>query len=604
MNDVVRRVEVTGKSSGLENLKTKLKGVAQAQDGVAVSADQMSRAQGSVDSRLNRLQRSLDPNYRASRALEAAQRTLNQSLDQGAISVERHAALMELAENKYTANTVAARANAMATNAVSAASRAAAINQRMLFPQLLQIGQAVPLAFQSPLTFMQQFAFQSADIAQIYAGRGGVTAAIRDSAAMVGRFTARLGPLAVATGLVGAGFVGLRDDIRETTGETVSLGNVMRATLDEISSGIGARAAPAIAWLKEDFGKLSTAIIEDVRVVGDTIINGFEASYNTVAATWNRLPELFGYLMYSAADKALDGLNQLIQMGLNDINVLIRAYNQIPVLSDIEELGPFDGLSVDNPFSDGIGADLNQIVTDAFSDSPMTEAFERIGIGAAALAREANAAADGTGNLARAAADAGRPLDLMGRSISAANDNARTWASTLSGNLGAFNSTLQRTGSFFEAAETAGLNMLQSISQKLIDMASQNLVGAVFGALSGLGGLGRSGSSFNSVSWLQNLPSYEGGGFTGHGPRSGGLDGRGGFLAINHPNETMIDHARGQRTRTAANSNINMSVAIDGSVSRAEAEEIAQAMANRLRQEFPETVVNTMTEYRKYGGAV
>lgn len=40
--------------------------------------------------------------------------------------------------------------------------------------------------------------------------------------------------------------------------------------------------------------------------------------------------------------------------------------------------------------------------------------------------------------------------------------------------------------------------------------------------------------------------SYEGGGFTGVGSRSGGVDGRGGFPAILHPNETVIDHTKGQ----------------------------------------------------------
>ena len=41
------------------------------------------------------------------------------------------------------------------------------------------------------------------------------------------------------------------------------------------------------------------------------------------------------------------------------------------------------------------------------------------------------------------------------------------------------------------------------------------------------------------------VPSFEGGGFTGDGPRSGGLDGRGGFMAMLHPNETVIDHTQG-----------------------------------------------------------
>ncbi len=43
------------------------------------------------------------------------------------------------------------------------------------------------------------------------------------------------------------------------------------------------------------------------------------------------------------------------------------------------------------------------------------------------------------------------------------------------------------------------------------------------------------------------LENFQGGGFTGFGSRTGGVDGRGGFPAILHPNETVIDHRRGGR---------------------------------------------------------
>ncbi len=39
--------------------------------------------------------------------------------------------------------------------------------------------------------------------------------------------------------------------------------------------------------------------------------------------------------------------------------------------------------------------------------------------------------------------------------------------------------------------------------------------------------------------------SFEGGGFTGRGARAGGLDGKGGRMAMIHPNETVIDHTKG-----------------------------------------------------------
>ena len=51
-------------------------------------------------------------------------------------------------------------------------------------------------------------------------------------------------------------------------------------------------------------------------------------------------------------------------------------------------------------------------------------------------------------------------------------------------------------------------------------------------------------SLFGGFSFFR-APSFAGGGYTGSGPRSGGMDGRGGFPAILHPNETVVDHTRG-----------------------------------------------------------
>ena len=48
----------------------------------------------------------------------------------------------------------------------------------------------------------------------------------------------------------------------------------------------------------------------------------------------------------------------------------------------------------------------------------------------------------------------------------------------------------------------------------------------------------------DSIQSQEYQGSYLGGGYTGDGPRSGGIDGRGGFPAILHPNETVIDNER------------------------------------------------------------
>lgn len=57
--------------------------------------------------------------------------------------------------------------------------------------------------------------------------------------------------------------------------------------------------------------------------------------------------------------------------------------------------------------------------------------------------------------------------------------------------------------------------------------------------------IGAAMGSAGAVSAFSSLPSFAGGGYTGNAPRSGGLDGKGGFLAMMHPRETVNDLTRG-----------------------------------------------------------
>ena len=74
----------------------------------------------------------------------------------------------------------------------------------------------------------------------------------------------------------------------------------------------------------------------------------------------------------------------------------------------------------------------------------------------------------------------------------------------------------------------------------------ENLVNALTAGFGGLfGGASKGMSGFRGSVNTASMPIAEGGGFTGYGSRTGGIDGRGGFPAILHPNETVIDHTRG-----------------------------------------------------------
>lgn len=89
---------------------------------------------------------------------------------------------------------------------------------------------------------------------------------------------------------------------------------------------------------------------------------------------------------------------------------------------------------------------------------------------------------------------------------------------------------------------------------------------------------GRTGMLVNGVL------TYAGGGYTGNAPRSGGLDGRGGFLAMLHPRETVVDHARTGASGGVPNITIQTGQVLqmpDGSqwVSMADLERAMQATA-------------------------
>ena len=57
-------------------------------------------------------------------------------------------------------------------------------------------------------------------------------------------------------------------------------------------------------------------------------------------------------------------------------------------------------------------------------------------------------------------------------------------------------------------------------------------------------------------SGLGGLFSFDGGGYTGTGTRSGGVDGKGGFYAVLHPNETVLDHTKGQGVISSSGQNV------------------------------------------------
>lgn len=93
---------------------------------------------------------------------------------------------------------------------------------------------------------------------------------------------------------------------------------------------------------------------------------------------------------------------------------------------------------------------------------------------------------------------------------------------------------------------------------------------------------------------LFRLPSYDGGGYTGPGSRSGGLDGRGGFMAMLHPDETILDHSKGRRAGAQV-INITINNTIGNVASQADVEAGMQVVESRI--------YGALSRSSRYGGA-
>ena len=107
------------------------------------------------------------------------------------------------------------------------------------------------------------------------------------------------------------------------------------------------------------------------------------------------------------------------------------------------------------------------------------------------------------------------------------------------------------------------LNMAMKILQDALTQQLIKLFGSLFSAGAspggGLFGAGASPGGAGGVAGIgggmANPYSFAGGGYTGSGSRSGGIDGQGGFPAILHPQETVVDHyddARSAMTSSAS----------------------------------------------------
>lgn len=192
--------------------------------------------------------------------------------------------------------------------------------------------------------------------------------------------------------------------------------------------------------------------------------------------------------------------------------------------------------------------------------------------------------------------------EVYKKAIERLNNTLPSWSSGLKQYADAAQNASQSISdslsSAFSSADSAFRNFIENgkfefkgfVRSIIADLATihfrKSITGPLASALGGASGGGISGSLIGGIGAF--LSSFDGGGYTGNGPRSGGIDGRGGFPAILHPNESVIDHTRGQSV--GGNAPV-FNISIDAKGAQ---QGVSGEIINKLRPEFERMVVGVI----------
>ena len=194
--------------------------------------------------------------------------------------------------------------------------------------------------------------------------------------------------------------------------------------------------------------------------------------------------------------------------------------------------------------------DMRAVLKATADDDVLDDVITSVATLEDALGRAGGAARQTGKDLKDASEDALTGWDAVSDSLAKYAEQAMDWGKGIGDAMtGAFRSAESAIGDFVRTGKLEVSDLVRSI---LADFAMIGARRFILGPLASglnnaLGGL-LGGGPLNAMG-SGPLASFDGGGHTGFGARSGGLDGRGGFLAVMHPRERVIDETRGGRGR-------------------------------------------------------
>ncbi len=160
------------------------------------------------------------------------------------------------------------------------------------------------------------------------------------------------------------------------------LKDVVLEVWDRIRMGASAAGAAATAMfhdLRSEAASGMARAIESVVAFGNTTANTFEGALLAVREIWSRLPDVIGDLVFSAANRMLDGIEAMLNGAIrriDDFTGNIRdALAAVGIETTFGKIGEISLGDIPNPFA-GASAEAGTAAADAFrrafEDTPLT----------------------------------------------------------------------------------------------------------------------------------------------------------------------------------------------------------------------------------------
>ena len=324
------------------------------------------------------------------------------------------------------------------------------------------------------------------------------------------------------------------DNFRQAALDNEDFGSIGERVVSALLSGYG-KFADAIFFLQLGFSQLKVKMLEMAKVVVERI----DPVFTFIMDKYNKMASVFGMdLVDTGTMSAMSaGLSESIGAAIDNVSTMMSQ--------------PLPSVGIQATF-DEIVESSRRMAEEISNNSPAKVMLDDANENGGALLEKLTFFQE------QATAGAKKRKEFEMKSATAQTAHVIGELGNQFSGIASNNKKLFKLNKAFQIAQA----IMQTYQGATLAMSSYppplNFVMAAATVASGLG----------QVAQIR-AQSFDGGGFTGRGSRSGGMDGKGGFPAMLHPNETVVDHTKGQSggitiinniDATGADANVDMKI--------------------------------------------